>query len=45
MKNKKIQLNQRKKLTYVTQMNLDIVQDKLSIVGKIYFQLSIQRNK
>jgi hypothetical protein len=26
-------------------MNLDIMHDKISIVGKIYFQLLIQRNK
>jgi hypothetical protein len=26
-------------------MNFDIIHDKLSIVGKIYFQLFIQRNK
>jgi hypothetical protein len=26
-------------------MNLDIIPDKLSIVGKIYFQLLIQRNR
>jgi hypothetical protein len=25
-------------------MNLDIIHDKLSIVGKIYFQLLIQKN-
>jgi hypothetical protein len=26
-------------------MNLDIIHDKLSIVGKIHFQLLIQRNR
>jgi hypothetical protein len=26
-------------------MNLDIIHDKFSLVGKIYFQLLIQRNK
>jgi hypothetical protein len=26
-------------------MNLDIIHDKLSIVGKIYLQLLIQRNR
>jgi hypothetical protein len=25
-------------------MNLDFIRDKLSVVGKIYFQLLIQRN-
>jgi hypothetical protein len=28
-----------------TYMNLDIIHDKLSVVGKIYFQLLIQRNR
>jgi hypothetical protein len=26
-------------------MNLDIIDDKLSVAGKIYFQLWIQRNR